>query len=387
MSRFGWLPLLLALVPLAGCGEEAPVPDPGPPEVQVSLPVADALTDYEVFTGRTQAVRSVDLRARVTGYLEKAEFKQGSDVKKGDVLFVIQQRSFESALKQAKGQRDQQQAQLRYNQATYDRLQRLRGSRAASQEELEQARSARDTSQAALRAAEAAVDIAQQNYDWTVIRAPFDGRISRRLVDPGNDVLADNTVLASLVQLDPLYAYFDVDERTLLRIGHLLPQGKVPSDAAYRLPVTLGLANQRPEDFTHKGVLEFADNRVDPGTGTLRLWGTFDNPSLDLRPGLFVRVRLGVGQPRRALFVAESALGSDQGRRYLYVVTAEDKVVYTPVEAGQRKGGLIAVEKGLKGGERVVVNGLQRVRPQLQVKVKQVPMPRAKARAQRPGVR
>jgi RND family efflux transporter MFP subunit len=366
---------LVGLACLVGCGGEKEVPEGGPPEVQVSAPLADTLTDYEVFTGRTQAINAVDLRARVTGYLDKAEFEQGSDVKKGQVLFVIQQRSFASALNQAKALRDEKRAQLAYNKSTYERYARLRPTRAVSQEDLEQARSARDTTQAALRGAEAALDVAQQNLDWTVIRAPFDGRLGRRLVDPGNDVLADNTILASIVQLDPLYAYFDVDERTLLKINHLLPQGKVPADAPYKLPVMLGLANQRPEDFSHAGVLRFADNKVDPGTGTLRLWGTFENPKKDLKPGLFVRVRVGIGEPRRALFVAESALGSDQGRRYLYVVGKDDKVVYTPVEVGQRKEGLIAIERGLKGGERVIVKGLQRVRKDDEVVVvKQVNM-------------
>src|SRR5262249_41813658 len=151
------------------------------------------------------------------------------------------------------------------------------------------------------------------------------GRISRRLVDPGNDVIADNTVLASLVQLDKLYAYFDVDERTLLRINHLLPHGKIPPDAAKLLPVTLGLANEKPEAFSHEGVVEFADNKVDPTTGTLRMWGTFDNPNFDLKPGLFIRVRMGLGAPRKALFVSEAALGSDQGRKFLYVVNGENK--------------------------------------------------------------
>jgi RND family efflux transporter MFP subunit len=396
MSGRWWLVLpLLAVASLAGCAgpEQAPVQAP-PPEVQVSLPVADTLTDFEVFTGRTQAITYNDLRARVTGYLDQAPFQQGEDVKKGDVLFVVQQKPFEDALRQAKAVRDQQKAQLSYNEAVLQRNRTLTSRNALDTEALQQALAARDTAKAAVESAEAAIALAQQNLDWSVIRAPFDGRISRRLVDPGNDVIADNTVLASLVQVDPLYAYFDMDERTLLRIDPLLYQGKVPPDAAKKFPVTLGLANEKPEAFSHQGTLAFADNKVDPGTGTLRMWGIFENPKRDLKPGLFIRVRMGVGESRPALFVAEAALGSDQGRQFLYVanekknedgtpVLKEDGtpvyvVAYTPVVVGQRKNGLIAVEQGLKGGERVVVEGLQRVRPKIEVAPKVVDMPRVK---------
>jgi RND family efflux transporter MFP subunit len=403
MSSRWWL-LLLAGAALTGCAgpEQAPVQAP-PAEVQVSLPVADALTDFQVFTGRTQAINYIDLRARVTGYLEKAPFQQGTDVKKGDILFVVQQKPFEDALRQTKANRDQQKAQLAYNEAVVQRNRVLSSRNALDVEALQQTIAARDTSKAAVEAAEAAIALAQQNLDWSVIKAPFDGRISRRLVDPGNDVIADNTVLASLVQLDPLYAYFDIDERTLLRIGALLPEGKVPPDAAQKFPVTLGLANEKPEAFSHPGTLSFADNKVDPGTGTLRMWGTFENAKLDLKPGLFIRVRMGVGEPRPALFVAEAALGSDQGRQFLYVVTEKKNedgtpalkedgtpayvVAYTPVVVGQRKNGLIAIEEGLKGGERIVVEGLQKVRPKMEVTPKVMDMPRVKNREQQTGTR
>jgi RND family efflux transporter MFP subunit len=375
--------ILLLFFAAAGCGDKSTQPQSnGPPTVEVSLPISDTLTNYEFFTGRTQAINSVELRSRVTGYLEKAPFREGEDVKKGDVLFVIQQKPFEEALKQAKATRNQQKAQLTYNEANYKRNQGLfeKGNGVISREELEQSRAARDGSQAAVEAAEAAIQIAQQNFDWTVIKAPFSGRISRRLVDPGNDVITDNTMLASLVQLDPLYAYFDVDERTLLHIGSLLPEGKVPLDpevAAKQFPVMLGMANEKPEDFSHKGVLKFADNKVEPTTGTLRMWGIFENHQLDLKPGLFIRVRMGIGEPRPALFVAEAALGSDQGRQYLFVVNDQNKIAYTPVIVGQRKNGLIAVS-GLEGGERVVVNNLQAVKAQMEVEPKSVPMPKAK---------
>jgi RND family efflux transporter MFP subunit len=385
MSRRAWLVLLLPLALLAGClGDAPPTAPTKPPDVEVSQPVVDTLTDYEVFTGRTQAINAVDIRARVTGYLEQAPFQQGDDVKQGDVLFVIQQKPFEDALRQTQASLEQQRAQLKYNEANYQRLRTLASRNASAIDEMEQALATRDASQNAVKGAEAAVAIAQQNLDWSTVRAKFAGRISRRLVDPGNDVIADNTVLASLVQLDRLYAYFDVDERTLLRINHLLPHGKIPPDAAKLLPVTLGLANEKPEAFSHEGVVEFADNKVDPTTGTLRMWGTFNNPNFDLKPGLFIRVRMGLGAPRKALFVSEAALGSDQGRKFLYVVNGENKVEYRHVETGQRKNGLIAVkglDQELTEDDRIVVNGLQRVRPPMEVEAKPVPMPPAKTQA------
>jgi RND family efflux transporter MFP subunit len=369
-----------------GCnGSSQPTGQAKPPEVEVSTLVADSLTDFEVFTGHTQALLNVDIRAHVTGYLDQALFKEGDDVKKDDVLFVIDQRPFQAALNQAKANLAQQQAQLTYNQRDYERNVNLRPTGAASQDDLDKSLAARDVAQAAVGAAQAAVETAQLNLNYTKVLAPFSGRISRRQVDPGNLVQADNTVMASLVQLDPLYAYFDVNERSLLRLRDLLPEGKIPSDAAQRFPVTLGLANEDALSFSHKGAVKFTDNKVDPSTGTLRIWGTFDNPKHDLYPNLFIRVRMGIGEPRPALFVAEVALGSDQGRKYLYVVNEETQedgtkrsvIARVDVEIGQRKNGRIAIERGLSGNERVVVKGLQLVKPQQEVVAKLVPMPRA----------
>jgi RND family efflux transporter MFP subunit len=393
MCRRAWMLFSsLALITVFGCGDKSAqlTPPNKDQEVEVSKPIKDTLTNYEFFQGRTQAINSVDLRSRVTGYLAEAPFKEGEDVKKNEVLFVIQQKPFRDALRQATANRDQQKAQLTYNEATYKRNSELsqKGGGVVSADEVQQTRSARDASKAAVEAAEAAIEIAKQNLDWTEIRAPFDGRVSRRLVDPGNDILTDNTILATLVQLDPLYAYFDVDERTLLQIGNQLPQGKVPANAAQLFPVTLGLANEKLENFSHPGVLKFSDNRVDATTGTLRMWGIFENPKFDLKPGLFIRVRMGIGKPQESWFVAESALGSDQGRQYLYLVNKEQKddgstkdvIAYFPVEVGQRKNGLIAVKgvnRDLKPDDRIVVKGLQTIRPKIAVETKSVDMPRA----------
>ena len=379
-----------------GCGPvKSPPDETRPPAVQVGLPVVDTIVNYEVFTGRTQSVNRVDLRARVTGYLDKVyvgredevdastgpTVREGGDVKKGQILFVLQEKPFRDALNQAEKNLEQLVTQRDFNKRTWDRL-RTSGT-GTSPNDLDAAETAYRNSESGVGSAKAAAELARQNLDWATIRAPFDGRIGKRLVDRGNDVKADDTILAAIEQINPLYAYFDVDERTTLSIGKLLSEGKVPPDAAGQFPVTLGLANEKPENFAHKGTLKFADNKVDPGTGTLRMWGLFDNAHRDLKSGMFVRVRMGIGAAHETLFVAEAALNSDQGRKYVYVVDDDNSIVYTPVEPGQRKNGLIAVhEQGGRSdraeadrpdrGGRLAAGGAQMV-----VAPKEVPMPRA----------
>jgi RND family efflux transporter MFP subunit len=397
MSRATWIPvLLLVSVPLLGCKQgQSQAPPPEPLKVDVSTPINEPISNYEVFTGRTQAYNYADVRARVTGYLWEARFKEGEDVKEGAVLFVVDPRPYDATLNQANANLELQKAQLKYNEADYNRQVDLRNKQAVSQDEVEKSGAARDTAQASVRSAEAAVRTAKLNRDFTEVLAPADSTIKRRQVDPGSLIQADNTIMASLVEMDKLYAYFDVDERTLLRFRHLLPEGKVPPEAAARLPVTLGFANEKPEEFSHAGELKFADNKVDPSTGTLRMWGIFQNPQRDLFSGLFVRVRMQIpmdaAETAKWKFVSEAALQSDQGQQYLYVVKQETRddgqthnvVVRVNVERGQRKdhvqgkeGTLIAV-KGLKGDERVVVSNWQRVRPKTEVEPKEVDMPRS----------
>ena len=380
--------ILLATVSVLGCEGEGKAPEATKPEIEVSTPASDSVADFEVFTGRTQSIHSMDIRARVTGYLEEAPFAEGEDVKEGDVLFKIDPRPYDAMLAQADADVNVATNHFQSMQDVYSRD--VKSPSATPEATFIQDRDNREEAKATIARAKAARQAAQQNVDYCVIKAPFSGRISRRNVDTNNDVIADSTVLASLIQLDPLYAYFDVDERTLLRIGALLPGGKVPVNAAQQLPLTLGLANEKPEDFTHKGTLRIADNKVDATTGTVRMWGVFDNAKKDLRPGLFVRVRMDIGQPQPSLFVAETALGSDQGRKYLYVVNDENKVVYTQVDVGQRKDGLIAVKPvhgyHLTESDRVVVNGLQRVHAEMEVEPKPVDMPRVKDPATEPTV-
>jgi RND family efflux transporter MFP subunit len=394
MSRAVWTPfMLLICIAFVGCKPNQPTSTESLPKVDVSEPVPESVAKYEVFTGRTQAKSYADLRARVTGYLKEANFEEGEDVEKDKVLFLIDPDPYVAVLNQAKANLDLQKAQLIYNDQDYQRNVAAFAKGAVSKDDLDKAYAALETSKAAKKAADAAVLTAQINVDYTKIRAPFSGRISRRLVDPGNDVQADVTVMVNLVQMDPMYAYFDVDERTFLRIREFLPEGKVPvvpNGADEKLPVTLGFANEAPENFSHPGTLRFGDNKVDPTTGTLRMWGEFKNPKRDLFSGLFIRVRMGIpldlAEANKWRFVSEAALGSDQGRKYLYVVKEETKddgkthhvVDRIDVEVGPRQNGLIAV-KGLQGDERVVVSNLQRIRPKTEVAVPEMPVPMPRA--------
>ena len=218
--------------------------------------------------------------------------------------------------------------------------------------------------------AEADRDLAALNLDFTRVTAPIGGRLSRRMVDPGNLVKADETALTSIVSLDPMFVYFDVDERTVLRIRRLIREGKIKSRTETELPVQVALADE--DGFPRTGFINFSDNKVDPNTGTLRVRGVVENPKPHvLSPGMFLRVRLPIGKPYQALMIAERALGTDQGRKFLYVVNGDDEVEQRPVKVGQLNDeGMRVIEQGLQPGERVIVNGIQRVRAGKKVKPK-----------------
>jgi RND family efflux transporter MFP subunit len=370
-----WLQELPAAKPIPGELQQAGQ-DASPPEVPVSQPLVREVTEYVDFTGRTEAASTVDLRARVTGTLEKVAFREGATVKKGEVLFGIEQKSYEEALKQARANLEKEKAQLTLSEAVYQRHRALAGKNAISADELEQSRANRDVARAAVAAVEAAVAVAQLNVDWCTIRAPIDGRIGRRLLDPGNLVKADDTTLATLVSQDPTYVAFDMDERTALRLLLLAREGKIKSPREGETPILLGLADE--QGFPRRGAINFVDNRLDAGTGTLRVRAVFPNADGALVPGLFARVRLPVGEPRKALLVPEEAIGTDQGQKFLYVVNDQNKAVYHRVRVGAVHDGLRVIEEGLQPGEHVIVSGLKRVRADMTVKPRQeaLPVPR-----------
>ncbi len=294
-------------------------------------------------------------------------------VKKGDPLFHIDPRPFQAALDQAKGQVAQLEARLARAEADVARDERLLPKGAASQKDLDTAIADRGEARAGLQSARAAVDQAALNLEFTRVTAPIGGRISRYLITEGNLVTMNTTLLTTIVSIDPMYAYFEVDERTVLRVRELIRAGKAQSASDVTIPVLLGLANEA--GYPHRGTINFVDNQVNPQTGTLRVRGVFPNQDESLSPGLFARVWVPVGEPRPALLVTDRAIDTDQGQKILYVVNGKSEVVSRPIRVGALHDGLRVIEDGLKPGEGVIVNGLQQVRPGVTVESKLVDMP------------
>jgi RND family efflux transporter MFP subunit len=370
--------LLLGLcIGLAGCARvPSGAPEAAPTPVTVSRPVERDVTDYADFTGRTAAVDSVELRARVWGYLDKVNFKEGALVQKGDVLFEIDPLTYQAALNHAEGNLASMQARLVRLDADLARAKRLFGTGAISREEYDKVVGDRGEAAASREALKAAVERAKLDLQYTKVTAPISGRVSRYVVTVGNVVQAGDqggTLLTTIVSVDPMYAYFDVDEHTALRVRQLVREGKSDSPRDGGFPVSLGLANE--EGHPHRGTINFVDNQVNPRTGTIRLRGVFPNKEQVLLPGLFARVRAPIGRPHKALLVSERALDTDQGQKILYLVNEKNEVVSRPVRLGALHDGLREITDGLKPGERVIVNGLQQVRPGVTVEPKLVDMP------------
>jgi RND family efflux transporter MFP subunit len=366
-----WLQELPAAKPMPG--ELKPAAEEPPPQVNVVQPVAREVTDYEDFTGRLQAISTVDLRARVSGYLDKAPFKEGSDVKKGEVLFEIDPRPYQAELDKAQAAAALGEARLKAAEANLERAKALLGKGGIGREEYDKIVSDRDEAAAAVKVGRANLDLARLNLSFTKVTAPIDGRIGRRLVDPGNLVKADDTLLATIVSLDPMQVTFNVDERTVLRLRRLAGEGKIKSPRDGEQSVLLGLADE--EGFPRRGKLDFVNNQVDADTGTLLMRATFANRDGLLLPGLFARVRLPVGAPHKALLVPESAIATDQGQKFLYVVDDQNKVVYRRVRVGPLHDGLRVVEEGLQPDDWVISGGAQRVRAGMTVKPVKVEPP------------
>ena len=355
-SVIAWGIASLLLVTLEACQEKTAYKPPPPPRVTVGTPARQEVTDYLELTGNTQAVNTVQLRARVQGYLEKVFFQDGQVVKKGQPLFQIERDTYVAKLKQAEGQILTQQARLEHAKTEFARFSSLVQQRAAAQTDVDQWRDARDSAEGALREAKAARDLARLDLGYTLVTAPFDGRIDRRLVDPGNLVGAgENTILAQMSQLDPIHVYFtvnDLDLRRLLRETVGIP-GQTQSK---KLPVLVGLPNE--EGYPHQGYLDFAAVSLTTTTGTLLVRGVLPNPDDKILPGLYARVRLPVEEQSAALLVPQKAVGYDQIGSYVLVVNDKNVVERRNVKTGPVVNGSIVIEEGLTGNERVVVEGL-----------------------------
>ena len=370
----------IGLVTSAGCQRPPSAVAPAePPGLPVSKPVERQVTDYVDFTGRTDAVNAVTILPRVTGFLVKMPFKEGSEVKKGELLFEIDPRPYKAQLDQALGQVALYKASYQLAQITYDRDVPLVKDAAIPQQQLDQDKASVDEALAQIKAAEASVEVYRLNLEFCSVTSPIDGQISRYYLTVGNLVNQDQTLLTTVVSLDPMYVYFDVDEPTLLRIRRARNAGTIKPAPGGQIPVLMGL--QGEDGFPHDGTVNFVNNQVNPATGSITVRGIFPNPKPNggvrlLSPGMFVRVRLPVGQPHAALLVIDRAIGFDQGLKYVYVIDAEHKVQYRRVKTGPlEEDGLRVITEGLKPDDWVLVGGLQQVRPLMEVRPQETPMP------------
>ncbi|HEX7450567.1 MAG TPA: efflux RND transporter periplasmic adaptor subunit [Pirellulales bacterium] len=358
---------------VAGCEQHAPaMPQPKPPLVEVSLPVYREVTDHEEFTGQTESVRTIDIRARVTGYVDAVHFKHGAEVEEGTLLFEIGPTHYKAEVDRTEGVVAQCEARLKRLQLDHARAERTYSTRTITKEQYDLVSGDLAEAEANLKAAKANRKIAYTNLGYCTIAAPITGRVSRPFIDPGNITKADDTILTRIVAQDPMWVYFDIDERTMLRLRRLTQQSRSQNDPAAEshMPVYMGLADET--GYPHRGEIDFRDNRLDPATGTLRVRGVFSNADRLLSPGLFVRVRVPIGEPALALLVPEPAIGKDQGQKFVYVVNDQDEVEYRPVQVGKLHEGMIAITEGLSPGERVIVNGVQRARPGAKVEIRVV---------------
>ena len=357
---------------LAGCdrgvAQNAPPP---PPEVSVAQVVEQRVSHWDSFNGRIEAVQSVQLRPRVSGYIDQVNYREGDEVKKGQVLFTIDDRTYRATLEQAQAELANARTQAALARSESARTDKLIGTNVVSREEWEQRRSAAHQAQASVLAAQAAVDMAQLNLDFTRVTAPIDGRASRAMITTGNLVTAGDSasVLTTLVSQDRMYVYFDVDESTYLHYQALARQGENRGS----LPVESALTGET--GFPHRGTADSLDNQLTASTGTIRMRATLDNRQRQFTPGLFARVRLPGRADSRALLIDDKAILTDQDRKYVYVLDARGKAERRDVQPGEMADGLRIVQQGLKPDDKVIVNGLQKVfMPGMPVKAQPVAM-------------
>jgi multidrug efflux system membrane fusion protein len=362
-----FLALTLGVVLVAGCSRQSSHQSP-PPAVTVAAVEQNQIVEWDEFTGRTEAVEAVEVRPRVSGHIQKVHFQSGQLVKKGDVLFSIDPRWHQAEFDRRHAEYEQAKVHLENAQREAKRTSQLLSNNAISTEEAE-ARVARfQEAKAALLAAEAARDSAKLDLEYTEIRAPIDGRVSRALLTEGNyvsGVAGAASLLTTLVSVGPIYVYADVDENSLLKFNALTRAKKLASDDDGNIPVELELADEN--GFPHHGYIESFNNRLDPQTGSILLRAVFPNCDGRIVPGLFARIRVPGSEKYPALLVEERAIGTDQAQKFVLTLTETNTVAYRPVQLGPSIHGKRIVRAGLQAGEKIVVNGLQRVRPGMPV--------------------
>jgi RND family efflux transporter MFP subunit len=363
---------LVVLVQLSGCtrGETAtPAAAVPAPSVSVATVVSRQISDFDEFTGHFEAVERVEIRPRVTGYISSVNFVQGREVNKGEVLFVIDPRPYEADLKHAQAQLEQARSQLTLATSEQDRANKLLAAHAISREELESRESALEQAQANVAGAQAAVDSAQLNMSFTRVTSPITGVVSRAAITAGNLVTSGQTLLTTVVSVDPIYVSFQGDEQGFLNFMNYARKG---GDAEATHPVFVGLANE--EGYPHQGAIAFVDNEIDGATGTVRARGRLDNHDREFTPGMFARVKVVGAKTFPALLINESAVGTDQGLKYVLRVGNDNTIEYRQVKLGPVVDGLRVVREGLNAGDTIVVNGLQHVRPGMTITPQRVAM-------------
>jgi RND family efflux transporter MFP subunit len=359
--------IVVAAVFAAACAK--PVSQRPPAEVTVASAIGKQVTDWDEFTGHFESVDAVEIRPRVSGFVQRVAFTEGAIVRRGDPLFYIDARPYQAEVSRAEAELERARTRAQLAQGEHERAERLVATQAISREELDARSSGKAEGDAAVRAAEAALETAKLNLEWTVVRAPITGRVSRAAVTPGNLVQGGPptaTLLTTIMSLDPIFVYFDSDEQAYLKYVNAI-RGRNAE-----LPVYIGLTNET--GFPHKGKLDFVDNRLDPGAGTIRVRAVIPNPTQLFVPGLFARVRLVGTEQHAVTLIQDQAIGTDQDRKFVLVLKPDSSVEYRPVTLGRLVDGLRAVSSGLAPGEDVVVNGLLRVRPGMKVLAKRSTM-------------
>jgi membrane fusion protein, multidrug efflux system len=372
----------LLAVALAGCGEgPKQAAAPPPPAVTVSYPVKRTIIDLDEYVGRFVPLDSVEIRARVSGYLDKVLFTDGQIVKAGDPLFAIDRRPFENSLAQAQGNLAQAKASLAFTEADLARASQLVRERTITEQAFDQRTQAKRIAEASVAANEAQVRQATLDLEFTQLRAPISGHIGDRRVSPGNLVTGgtggNTTLLATIVSTDPIRLEFTVDESSHLRYERMAMTGKDKASNEEPAEVMLKLIDEKA--YTHKGKLDFVDNVIERSTGTIRLRATFENSKGLFTPGMFARVQVPGSPPYEALLIPEVAIGTEQVRKFVYVVGADDVVAQKYVTLGDARDGLRVIREGLTAGDRVIVNGIPKARPGLKVAPQEdkVPAPTA----------
>ena len=359
---------VIAAMLAASCSK--PKPAMPAPEVTVAPAIDRDVTDWDEFTGHFEAVQSVEVRPRVSGFIQHVSFPEGATVKQGDVLLTIDPRPYEAEVARADAMLEQAKTRAALASQELERAKRLSNTQAISREELDARTSSVDEAAAAIRASDAALRNAKLNLEWTVVRAPISGRVGRAEITAGNLVQAGSpsaSLLTTIVSLDPIYVYFDTDEQAYLKfVNARKAQKQIPRFA--RDDIQVGLTNET--GFPHTATLDFVDNRIDRTAGTIRMRAVLRNADGQFAPGLFARIRLPGGNHHSATMVQDQAIGTDQDRKFVLVLKPDSTLEYRPIGLGRVVEGLRVVQSGLKAGEQVVINGMLRVRPGMKVTAK-----------------